>query len=84
MTEITDHPAAPHEMSELCSIRGDLCSVEHANRVAARVAEHGKSDTVVVRTDHPLQPFRVLLANCAGTRPVITRVLTCSDEPQSD
>ena len=57
--------------------RNRLCSIEHANRVATQVAERTSSDTAVVSTDNPLQPYRVVLAKNAPTRRIVSRVLTC-------
>lgn len=61
--------------------RKRLCSIEHANRVATQVAERTSTDTAVVSTDNPLQPYRVVLASNAPARRVVSRVLTC-DEPE--
>ncbi len=57
--------------------RKALCSIEHANRVATQVAERTSTDTAVVSTDNPLQPYRVVLARHAPTRRIVSRVLTC-------
>lgn len=57
--------------------RKTLCSIEHANRVATQVAEHTSTDTAVVSTDNPLQPYRVVLARNAKSRRIVSRVLTC-------
>jgi hypothetical protein len=40
--------------------RADLCSGEHARRVAVRLFETGHEDISIVRTSNPLQPLRVL------------------------
>lgn len=60
--------------------RAKLCSIEHANRVATQVAEHTEADTAVVRTNNPLQPFRVVLASKAPANRFVSRVLTCNDD----
>lgn len=60
--------------------RAKLCSIEHANRVATKVAEHTEADTAVVRTSNPLQPFRVVLASKAPANRFVSRVLTCNDD----
>ena len=60
--------------------RGRLCSIEHANRVATRVAEHILTDTAVVKTGNPLQPFRVVLASNATPWRTVSRVVTCNDD----
>jgi hypothetical protein len=57
--------------------RKRLCSIEHANRVASQVAERTSTDTAVVSTDNPLQPYRVVLARNAPPRRIVSRVLTC-------
>lgn len=61
------------------SKRKTLCSIEHANRVATQVAEQTSTDTAVVKTDNPLQPYRVVLARNAPPRRIVTRVLTCDE-----
>lgn len=64
--------------------RGRLCSIENANRVATRVADHILTDTAVVRTGNPLQPFRVVLASKASPGRTVSRVVTCNDdEPEA-
>jgi hypothetical protein len=60
--------------------RGRLCSIENANRVATRVAEHIATDTAVVKTGNPLQPFRVVLASKATPGRTVSRVVTCNDD----
>ena len=60
--------------------RGRLCSLENANRVATRVAEHILTDTAVVKTGNPLQPFRVVLASKAALGRMVSRVVTCNDD----
>ena len=60
--------------------RGRLCSIENANRVATRVAEHIATDTAVVKTGNPLQPFRVVLASKAAPGRTVSRVVTCNDD----
>lgn len=62
------------------SKRGRLCSIENANRVATRVAEHILTDTAVVKTGNPLQPFRVVLASKAAPDRTVSRVVTCNDD----
>lgn len=69
-------PAPPARSSK----RARLCSIENANRIATRVAEHVQSDTAVVKTGNPLQPFRVVLASKAAPRRTVSRVLTCNDD----
>lgn len=49
-------PVQPQRSSK----RARLCSIENANRIATRVAEHVQGDTAVVKTGNPLQPFRGL------------------------
>jgi hypothetical protein len=53
---------------------------ENANRVATRVAEHILTDTAVVKTGNPLQPFRVVLASKAAPGRTVSRVVTCNDD----
>jgi hypothetical protein len=60
--------------------RARLCSIENANRVATRVAEHILTDTAVVKTGNPLQPFRVVLASKAAPGRMVSRVVTCNDD----
>ena len=64
--------------------RGRLCSIENANRVATRVAEHILTDTAVVKTGNPLQPFRVVLASKAAPGRTVSRVVTCNDDDPDD
>lgn len=72
-------PPAPNRSPK----RGRLCSIENANRVATRVAEHIATDTAVVKTGNPLQPFRVVLASRAAPGRTVSRVVTCNvDEPE--
>ena len=72
-------PAPPQRSSK----RARLCSIENANRVATRVAEHIATDTAVVKTGNPLQPFRVVLASKATPGRTVSRVVTCNnDEPE--
>lgn len=59
-------------------LRARLCSIENANRLAVMVAEDVASDTAVVRTGNPDQPFRVVLANCAGEEKIVSRTVRCS------
>lgn len=74
-TAMSDQP--PPERSPK---RGRLCSIENANRVATRVAEHILTDTAVVKTGNPLQPFRVVLASKAALGRTVSRVVTCNDD----
>lgn len=60
-------------------LRARLCSIENANRLAVMVADEAASDAVVVRTGNPVQPYRVLLANCAEDRDIVSRTLTCEE-----
>ena len=60
--------------SVLSQQRNALCSIENANRVAAQTADTAHSNTAVVKTCHPLQPFRVVLANCAPHEDLVTLV----------
>lgn len=60
--------------------RARLCSIENANRIATKVAEHVQSDTAVVKTGNPLQPFRVVLASKAAPGRTVSRVVTCNDD----
>ncbi len=69
-------PAPPERSPK----RGRLCSIENANRVATRVAEHILTDTAVVKTGNPLQPFRVVLASKATPGRTVSRVVTCNDD----
>jgi arginine/ornithine N-succinyltransferase beta subunit len=62
------------------SLRARLCSIENANRLAVQVADEVNSDTAVVRTGNPAQPFRVVLANCAGEADIVSRTLNCGDQ----
>ena len=55
-----------------------------ANRVATRVAEHIATDTAVVKTGNPLQPFRVVLASKATPGRTVSRVVTCNDDEPDD
>jgi hypothetical protein len=48
--------------------------------VATRVAEHIATDTAVVKTGNPLQPFRVVLASKATPGRTVSRVVTCNDD----
>ena len=64
--------------------RWRLCSIENANRVATRVAEHIATDTAVVKTGNPLQPFRVVLASKATPGRTVSRVVTCNDDDTDD
>lgn len=66
------------------ALRARLCSIENANRLAVMVADEAASDTVVVRTGNPVQPFRVILANCASERDIVSRTLSCSADGQDD
>jgi hypothetical protein len=59
-------------------LRARLCSIENANRLAIQVADEADCDTVVVRTGNPVQPFRVVLANCAESADIVSRTLNCS------
>lgn len=59
-------------------LRARLCSIENANRLAVQVADEADSDTVVVRTGNPEQPYRVVLANCAGEEQIVSRTVRCS------
>lgn len=45
--------------------RLQLCSRENANRVAGRLFEERAGRVSIVRTDDPLQPFRVCTAPAA-------------------
>jgi len=60
--------------------RARLCSIENANRIATKVAEHIRGDTAVVKTGNPLQPFRVVLASKATPGRTVSRVVTCNDD----
>jgi hypothetical protein len=40
--------------------RADLCSSEHAQRVAFRLFDTEREDMSIVKTDNPLQPLRVM------------------------
>jgi hypothetical protein len=60
--------------SSLSKQRKTLCSIENANRVAAQTADTAHSNIAVVKTCHPLQPFRVVLANCAPHEDLVTLV----------
>ena len=42
------------------------------------VADDVASDTAVVRTTNPDQPYRVVLANCAGDEQIVSRTVRCS------
>lgn len=68
--------------SKPSAMRAKLCSLENANRVATQVADRILSDTAVVKTGNPLQPFRVVLASNAPQGRTVSRVVTCNeDEP---
>ena len=54
--------------------------IENANRVATQVADRILSDTAVVKTGNPLQPFRVVLASNAPQGRTVSRVVTCNDD----
>ena len=69
-------PPAPNRSPK----RGRLCSIENANRVATRVAEHIATDTAVVKTGNPLQPFRVVFAKSAKPDRIVSRVVTATDD----
>jgi hypothetical protein len=43
----------------LSSKRSILCSRAHAHRVAARLFDDCVGRVIIIRTDDPLQPFRV-------------------------
>lgn len=73
-------PAPPPRSSK----RARLCSIENANRIATRVAEHVQGDTAVVKTGNPLQPFRVVLASKAAPGRTVSRVVTCNDGDPDD
>jgi hypothetical protein len=60
--------------------RAKLCSIEHANRVATQVADLTLTDTAVVKTGNPLQPFRVVFALDAPAKRLVSRVVTCNDD----
>ena len=62
------------------SKRARLCSIENANRIATKVAEHVQGDTAVVKTGNPLQPFRLVLASKAAPGRTVSRVVTCNDD----
>ena len=62
------------------AMRAKLCSIENANRVATKVADRILSDTAVVKTGNPLQPFRVVLASNAPQGRTVSRVVTCNDD----
>lgn len=64
-------------------LRSRLCSIENANRLAIQVADEADCDTVVVRTGNPVQPFRVVLANCADSADIVSRTLNCGGGKQS-
>lgn len=66
------------------SKRARLCSIENANRIATRVAEHVQGDTAVVRPRQPPQPFRVVLASKAAPGRTVSRVVTCNDDDPDD
>jgi hypothetical protein len=65
-------------------LRARLCSIENANRLAVQVADAAARDAVVVRTGNPDQPYRVLLANCADERDIVSRTLTCDAAAPAD
>ena len=44
------------------------------------VADRILSDTAVVKTGKPLQPFRVVLASNAPQGRTVSRVVTCNDD----
>lgn len=71
MTTRTTHAAAS-------PLRARLCSIENANRLAIQVAEEAQSDTVVLRTGNPVQPYRVVLANSAIGGNIVSRTVKCS------
>lgn len=73
-------PTPPQRSSK----RARLCSIENANRIATRVAEHVQGDTAVVKTGNPLQPFRVVLASKAAPGRTVSRVVTCNDDEPDD
>jgi hypothetical protein len=73
-------PTPPQRSSK----RARLCSIENANRIATRVAEHVQGDTAVVKTGNPLQPFRVVLASKAAPWRTVSRVVTCNDDEPDD
>ena len=58
--------------SSLSGQRKALCSIENANRVAAKTADTAHSNIAVIKTCHPLQPFRIVLANCAVREDLVT------------
>ena len=60
--------------SSLSKQRKTLCSIENANRVAAQTADTAHSNIAVVKTCHQVQPFRVVLANCALDEDLVTLV----------
>ena len=58
--------------SSLSGQRKALCSIENANLVAAKTADTAHSNIAVIKTCHPLQPFRIVLANCAVREDLVT------------
>ncbi|MBB4859160.1 hypothetical protein HNO88_002489 [Novosphingobium chloroacetimidivorans] len=49
-----------HPPAAFSRLRTLLCSRENADRIATRVCEETRSPVSVLRTDFPLQPFRVI------------------------
>lgn len=56
-------------------LRARLCSIENANRLAVQVADEADSDMVVIRTSNPVQPYLVVLANCAEDSEIVSRTV---------
>lgn len=52
----------PGPRGALSRSRRKLCSREHALRIAARMCDAGGQPVSIIRTDDPMQPFRISLA----------------------
>ncbi len=50
----------------LSARRQDLCSREHAQRVAGRLFDQNRRPVAVIRTGDPLKPFHVTDENPSG------------------
>jgi hypothetical protein len=54
-------------------LRTLLCSRENADRVASRVCEETRTPVSVLRTDFPMQPFRVMASR--DVEPVLSEMV---------
>jgi antirestriction protein ArdC len=64
------HASYIHHWAKI--LRADKTAILHAAAIL--------SDTAVVKTGNPLQPFRVVLASNAPQGRTVSRVVTCNDD----